>query len=118
MTPKKPEESGEAEDPDDPDEPADDVEPTYDDSEEADTDSDVDDADPEEIEFLPDDVPLGEIPVDYDPNNPIHDDTIIEDIGVPMGENPNMGVEGPVGAGIAAVGAAVALAVASKKRKK
>ena len=118
VTPKKPEESGEAEDPDDPDEPADDVEPTYDDSEEADTDSDVDDADPEEIEFLPDDVPLGEIPVDYDPNNPIHDDTIIEDIGVPMGENPNMGVEGPVGAGIAAVGAAVALAVASKKRKK
>ena len=118
MTPKKPEESGEAEDPDDPDEPADDVEPTYDDSEEADTDSDVDYADLEEIEFLPDYVPLGEILVDYDPNNPIHYDTIIEDIGVPMGETPNMGVEGPEGAGIAAAGAAVALAVASKKRKK
>ncbi len=96
----------------------DDEEPTYEESDEGDTDSDVDDADPEEIEFLPGDVPLAEIPVVLNPDNPINDDVIIGDTGVPMGENPNMGVEGPAGAGLAAAGAAVALAFASKKRKK
>ena len=104
-------------DPDDPDDPITDEEPPYDPSDDPD-DADDDSADPEEIEFLPDDVPLAEVPVDNEPNNPINDEITIGDSIIPMGENPNMGVEGPAGAGIAAIGAAAALAIAAKKRKK
>ena len=48
------------------------------------------------------------------------DDEILIDDDVPLGENPNLGVEAPVGAGIAAAGAALALGAAAltKKRKK
>ena len=111
VTPDKPD------DPDDPDDPITDEEPPYDPSDDPD-DADDDSADPEEIEFLPDDVPLAEVPVDNEPNNPINDEITIGDSIIPMGENPNMGVEGPAGAGIAAIGAAAALAIAAKKRKK
>ena len=104
-------------DPDDPDDPITDEEPPYDPSDDPD-DADDDSADPEEIEFLPDDVPLAEVPVDNEPNNPINDEITIGDSIIPMGENPNMGVEGPAGAGIAAIGAVAALAIAAKKRKK
>ena len=52
-------------------------------------------------------------------DNPTDDEILIDD-DVPLGENPNMGVEAPVGAGIAAAGAALALGAAAltKKRKK
>ena len=115
--PDQPVDPDQPDDPDDPDDPITDEEPPYDPSDDPD-DADDDSADPEEIEFLPDDVPLAEVPVDNEPNNPINDEITIGDSVIPMGENPNMGVEGPAGAGIAAIGAAAALAIAAKKRKK
>ena len=115
--PDQPVDPDQPDDPDDPDDPITDEEPPYDPSDDPD-DADDDSADPEEIEFLPDDVPLAEVPVDNEPNNPINDEITIGDSIIPMGENPNMGVEGPAGAGIAAIGAAAALAIAAKKRKK
>ena len=62
---------------------------------------------------------MGFVPDEYSPDNPT--DTVTFDDGIiPLGGNPNMGVEAPVGAGIAAAGAVAALgaAAALKKRKK
>ena len=71
------------------------------------------------IEIPPEDVPLGFVPDDYSPDNPT-DSVTFDDGIIPLGQNPKMGVEAPVGAGIAAAGAVAALgtAAALKKRKK
>ena len=62
---------------------------------------------------------MGFVPDDYSPDNPT-DSVPFDDGIIPLGQNPKMGVEASVGAGIAAACAVAALgaAAALKKRKK
>ena len=76
-------------------------------------DDDTDANDGEEI--LDGDVPLGDIP--NSSSSIYYEDEEIRDMSTPLGDNPDTGVKPEAGLGIAAAGAAIAMAVSAKKKK-